>query len=145
MGDARIKSKGIKPEPGIDEGSVMASVVPANSVDKAFADIANANASASRVRDKDKQMVPDINYMDQLVSKTSADELEAGVALGLQLLNSLKVPLRATLATTNTTKAATWLKAIQHLQDTAKPSRTVVGVVSVVLPNNFDGTISDFD
>lgn len=122
MDDARIKDEGIKPkpEPGLDEGSIMASIMPVDSVDNA--------------QTEDKQMVPETNYMDQLVSKTSADELEAGVALGLQLLDSLKAPLNSVLAVTNTTKAATWLEAIQHLQDAAKPSRTVVGVVYVALP-----------
>lgn len=143
MGKARVKNVMVKPktEPD-DEGSIIVSVPAANNVDPHTAadDVADAaSASASRIKEEHKEeykdVAPETNYLDQLVSKTSADELDAGVSLAVQLLDSLKTALSNVLAVTNTTKARAWLDAIQQLQDTAKPSRTVVGVVYVFASN----------
>lgn len=67
------------------------------------------------------------NHLRQLVSDASTQQLEDGVSIGMQLLESLKAPLNSALGAD--THAKQWLEAIQQLQDKAKPTRTVVGVV----------------
>lgn len=124
MGDERVKDGGvkIKPGPGAFEGSVMASTTPSQN---------SGMTNASRVEDGHKQVASGNDCLDQVMSKTSAEELEAGVRLGMQLLDNLRAPLNAALAVSTTTTASDWVKAIQQLQDSAKPARTVVGVVYV--------------
>ncbi|CAN8102464.1 unnamed protein product [Discula destructiva] len=128
MGDVRDKDVGVKPEPDVNDHSSMLSTPSAETIDRAFAGIASTNAKVGRV--SFQETAPETKYLDELVSKTSADELEAGVAVGVQLLESLKTALYAAV-TINHPESADWLDAIQQLQGAAKPSRTVVGVVLV--------------
>lgn len=65
------------------------------------------------------------SYLGDL-SQASIEQLENGVNFGVQLLESLKIPLATAPANTQASK---WLEAIQQLQDKAKPARTVIGVV----------------
>lgn len=67
-------------------------------------------------------------YLQELVSATAPEILEKGVQAGLQVLQSLKGPLEAA-APLNTTQAAQWLKSISQLESSARPTRTIVGVV----------------
>lgn len=65
--------------------------------------------------------------LEQLISQGPAGLLESGVSTGIRLLESLKAPLISALGAD--THAAQWLEAIQKLEDKAKPTRTVIGVV----------------
>lgn len=67
--------------------------------------------------------------LEQLVSSSSVAKLEAGVQVGLRLLEHLKAPLSD--ASQGNPQAAQWLPRIQQLEEKAKPTRTVVGVVGV--------------
>lgn len=127
MADDPYKDKmnTVKPEPGVGEdGDPRLGSIPPPP----------ARHVKPEPDDKDdgepKQAAPETNYIEQLVSKTSAVELEAGVKIGLQLLDSLKTPLDAALVVEDP-QAANWLRSIQQLQDSARPARTVVGVVYV--------------
>ncbi|KAK7748092.1 hypothetical protein SLS53_001344 [Cytospora paraplurivora] len=117
----------IKADPGADDAEAgIASIPAANLVDvvdnvKAEADAAQAAAAR------------ETNYIEQIVNKTSIEDLEAGVEVGVQLLESLKTPLQAALENGDT-QASHWLNSIEQLQQEAKPARTVVGVV--LLPTN---------
>lgn len=65
--------------------------------------------------------------LEQLISYGCTNQLEDGVGTGTRLLETLKIPLTAAVGAD--TQAAQWLEAIQQLQDKAKPTRTVIGVV----------------
>lgn len=82
--------------------------------------------------------IRETNYIEQLVSNASIEELEAGVQIAVQLLDSLKPPLQAALVS-GETQASNWLESITRLQDDAKPARTVVGVVYVSHLQNIEG------
>ncbi|OTA63095.1 hypothetical protein K449DRAFT_349574 [Hypoxylon sp. EC38] len=69
--------------------------------------------------------VKDTNYLERLVAETAPEVLESGVAIGVDLLDQLKV----TLSTFITPEVNAWLKSIDELKARAKPTRTVVGVV----------------
>ncbi|ROW04317.1 hypothetical protein VSDG_00871 [Cytospora chrysosperma] len=105
----------VKPEPGADadDAGIDASIPAAEDVTD---DATQATA------------VCETNYIERLISNASTEELEAGVKSSVQLLDNLKPPLQAALAS-GETQAATWLESITRLQDAAKPARTVVGVV----------------
>ncbi|KAM7199901.1 nuclear GTPase SLIP-GC [Naviculisporaceae sp. PSN 640] len=67
-------------------------------------------------------------YLQELLSAASPEILENGVQAGLKVLQSLKGPLEAA-APLNTTQATQWLKSINELETSARPTRTIVGVV----------------
>ncbi|KAG6360022.1 hypothetical protein INS49_011078 [Diaporthe citri] len=67
------------------------------------------------------------NHIDQLIRSSSVVELEAGVQVGIRLLEGLKTALNAYGA--GNPQAAQWLQYIQQVEETAKPARTVIGVV----------------
>lgn len=122
----------VKPEPGADadDAGINASIPAAEDVTD---DATQATA------------VCETNYIERLIFNASTEELEAGVKSSVQLLDNLKPPLQAALAS-GETQAATWLESITRLQDAAKPARTVVGVVYVPLPPERGGCIdADFD
>lgn len=102
----------IKTEPGADVDSP--SLPPA--------------ASAKPQPEPESEASYETNYLEQLVSQASTEQLENGVKIGVQLLDTLIEPLNVAIGTGDT-QAAQWLKSIQQLQDEAKPIRTVVGVV----------------
>ncbi|KAI0854147.1 Dynamin family-domain-containing protein [Daldinia vernicosa] len=65
------------------------------------------------------------NYLDQLITVTVPETLESGVTIGVDLLDQLKVHL----STFKNLDVDTWLDTINTLKESAKPTRTVVGVV----------------
>lgn len=71
------------------------------------------------------------DYLDRLVSETNPEILEGGVEIGVQLLEGLKMCLFPFLPTEGT-QGPYWTKAIRELEERAKPTRTVVGVVGNV-------------
>lgn len=71
------------------------------------------------------------DYLERLVSHTDPETLEGGVEVGLQVLEGLKRFLEPALQVPDT-EAPHWMKAIQHLEKQAQPTRTVVGVVGNV-------------
>ncbi|KAL2196856.1 hypothetical protein P885DRAFT_69332 [Corynascus similis CBS 632.67] len=74
-----------------------------------FAEVDNENNS-----NNEADLVGNINYLQKLISPDNPPELlEKGVKIGVRVLESLKIPL----------------KAINDLEGLAKPSRTIVGVV----------------
>ncbi|ROW06521.1 hypothetical protein VMCG_04292 [Cytospora schulzeri] len=105
----------IKPDPGADadDTGIDASITTAE-------DVKDGATQATAARET--------NYIERLVSNASTEELEAGVKIGVQLLDNLKPPLQAALVSGDT-QASNWLESITRLQDEAKPARTVVGVV----------------
>lgn len=122
----------VKPDPGADadDAGVDASIPAAEDVKD---DATQATA------------VCEANYIERLVSNASTEELEAGVKIGIQLLDNLKPPLQAAFAS-GETQASNWLESITRLQDDAKPARTVVGVVYVPLPSERWGCVdADFN
>ncbi|KAI1372650.1 hypothetical protein F4677DRAFT_431751 [Hypoxylon crocopeplum] len=64
-------------------------------------------------------------YLERLISQHIPESLESGVTIGLELLGQLK----AQLSTFKNADVDAWLKSIQELEERAKPTRTVVGVV----------------
>lgn len=113
-------ARNIKADPGaVDSEAGIASIPVADHV-KNEADAAQAAAAR------------ETNYIEQVVNKTSIEDLEAGVKVGVQFLESLKTPLQAALENGDT-QAVHWLESIEQLQQEAKPVRTVVGVVYVPL------------
>lgn len=125
----------VKPEPGAgedgDPGLHSVPFPPASHVKPEPEDESDDDDNDDK--DNDEQSVSETSYIEQLVLKTSVEELEAGVKIGLQLLESLKIPLNSAMVAEDNqvTQAGDWLKSIQQLQDSAKPVRTVVGVVYV--------------
>lgn len=109
----------IKPDPGADADPDDARIDASIPAAEDFKDDAGQAAGTRET-----------NYIEQLVSHASIEELEAGVQVGVQLLDSLKPPLQAALVS-GETQASNWLESITRLQDEAKPARTVVGVVYV--------------
>ncbi|KAI1659708.1 Dynamin family-domain-containing protein [Daldinia decipiens] len=65
------------------------------------------------------------NYLDQLITVTVPETLESGVTIGIDLLDQLKVHL----STFKSIDVDTWIDTINTLKESAKPTRTVVGVV----------------
>ncbi|KAI1806680.1 Dynamin family-domain-containing protein [Daldinia bambusicola] len=65
------------------------------------------------------------NYLEQLINVNVPETLEAGVTIGVDLLNQLKVKLSAY----KNADVDVWFDSINTLQESAKPTRTVVGVV----------------
>lgn len=118
------EARHVKPEPGADTDDVGIASIPAPSPSD-VADNFKAEADAAQAA-----LAQEPNYIEQLVSRTSIEELEVGVNIGIQLLESLKIPLQAALGNGDT-QASQWLKSIELLQDEAGPARTVVGVVFV--------------
>ncbi|KUI60678.1 Nuclear GTPase SLIP-GC [Cytospora mali] len=116
------EARHIKPDPGAAAGDVDIGSIPvADSLDIAENVKGEYVAQAAASRETN---------IERMVSKASTEELEAGVKIGIQLLENLKLPLQAALGT-GETQASQWLKSIEQLQDEAKPARTVVGVVLV--------------
>ncbi|KAL1861640.1 hypothetical protein Daus18300_008756 [Diaporthe australafricana] len=68
------------------------------------------------------------NYMEQLASSTSASVLEAGVNVGMSLIQNLKTPLEEAKRCGHT-EASHWLRCMEQLEGDTKPPRTVVGVI----------------
>lgn len=64
--------------------------------------------------------------IDQLIRNSSVLELEAGVQVGLRLLDDLK---KALSAGDGNHQAAQWLQYIQQVEAKVIPARTVIGVV----------------
>lgn len=110
-------ARNIKADPGADNAEAGIASIP-------IADHIKNEADAAAARET--------NYIEQVVNKTSIEDLEAGVKVGVQFLESLKTPLRAALENEDT-QAVHWLESIEQLQQEAKPVRTVVGVVYVPL------------
>lgn len=124
----------VKPEPGVfKDGDPGLDSIPSHPASHVKPE---PDVKGNEDKDGVDQPIPETNFLEQLVSKTSAEELEAGVKIGLQLLDSLKIPLNDAMVVgdTQVAQAAAWLKSIQQLQDSAKPARTVVGVVYVPTP-----------
>lgn len=65
--------------------------------------------------------------IDQLIKRASVLELEAGVQVGIRLLEDFKAALNAYGA--GNPQAAEWLQYIQQVEEQAYPPRTVIGVV----------------
>ncbi|KAJ4414149.1 hypothetical protein N0V82_008116 [Gnomoniopsis sp. IMI 355080] len=84
-------------------------------------------ASESTAVTLESQTIYKRSRLEQLVSYASANQLEEGVNTGTRLLETLKAPLTSALGAD--TQAAQWLEAIQQLQDKARPTQTVIGVV----------------
>ncbi|WYZ44801.1 hypothetical protein EsH8_VIII_000117 [Colletotrichum jinshuiense] len=114
--DAEIKA-GIKQEPA--RGAVDLGVPATNTS-------VPAPGPAPAQNDEPQDQVPD--PLEQWSSETSPEVLEEGVKIGMDLLESLKVPLGLTVSLQET-QASTWMKAIESLQARAQPSKTIVGVV----------------
>lgn len=110
-------ARNIKADPGADNAEAGIASIP-------IADHIKNEADAAAARET--------NYIEQVVNKTSIEDLEAGVKVGVQFLESLKTPLQAALENGDT-QAVHWLESIEQLQQEAKPVRTVVGVVYVPL------------
>lgn len=123
----------VKPEPGYpvgqNGGMDLASIplAPASHVNIKPDPEADSPSAASSSRPQQKPP-PEKSFLEQLVDETAPENLENGVRIGVQLLDSLKEPLEAALGAEDT-QAGQWLKAIRDLQDEAKPTRTIVGVV----------------
>lgn len=66
-------------------------------------------------------------YLEHLITHASIEQLEIGVRAGVRLLETLRAPLSSALGPD--TQATHWLEAIQALEEKAKPTRTVIGVV----------------
>ncbi|KAI1383566.1 uncharacterized protein F4822DRAFT_421029 [Hypoxylon trugodes] len=72
---------------------------------------------------KDRTNDPD--YLEQLVTHDGLEALEAGAAIRVTLLNQLE----ASLSTVNAPAVSVWLNAVEELEKSAEPARTVIGVV----------------
>lgn len=75
-----------------------------------------------------QQQEEEPNALEQWAKQTSPKILEDGVKLGMDLLETIKFPLTAAASIPNT-QASAWLNAITHLESSAQPFKTVVGVV----------------
>lgn len=67
---------------------------------------------------------PGTNYLQQIVNLDNPEILEAGVNVGVQVLDGLL----STLVSDNDDVKA-WVKSIKDLRERAKPTKTIVGVV----------------
>ncbi len=76
----------------------------------------------------EQTQVQGLTYLQHLISLTSPEVLERGVAIGLQVLDGLQVELNAA-AHLHTTDASQWLKQLDDLRKKSKPTRTVIGVL----------------
>lgn len=111
----------VKSEPSDDFGS--SSNLTANAIDNA--DNLKAQEDVPQFSSNHQ-----IDYIEQLLSNASVEQLEAGVSIGLQLIEGLKEPLQTALERGHAV-GVQWLSSIQRLQDEASPARTVIGVMCV--------------
>ncbi|UQC90092.1 uncharacterized protein CLUP02_15623 [Colletotrichum lupini] len=88
------------------------------------------NESLASVEEPESPTVQDEvpGFLEQWTTETSPEILERGVKIGLEVLESLKVPLSLT-ASLPGTQAMTWVRAIEDLKARSRPSKTIVGVV----------------
>ncbi|KAI3556048.1 hypothetical protein CABS03_09581 [Colletotrichum abscissum] len=114
----------IKPEPGsaafVKEEQADPILNPANPHNESLASVEEPGSPT--VQDE----VP--GFLEQWTTETSPEILERGVKIGLEVLESLKVPLSLT-ASLPGTQAMTWVRAIEDLKARSRPSKTIVGVV----------------
>lgn len=68
------------------------------------------------------------NNLQELISSGHIETLEAGVQVGLKLLDKIRAPLE-TVMSDKSSIAARWLKSIMRVQSSAEPTRVIVGVV----------------
>jgi hypothetical protein len=103
-------------------------------VEKAESVVEKAESVVEKAEDDDDDNEPkfgienDESHLQQLVSASQPEVLEAGVEVGVQVLNDIKIALESALSN-NTTEASSWIEAVEDLQSRAKPTRTIVGVV----------------
>ncbi|ETS86827.1 hypothetical protein PFICI_00655 [Pestalotiopsis fici W106-1] len=64
------------------------------------------------------------NYLQQIVALNNPETLEAGVKVGVQVLDGLLSTL-----TSDNDDIKAWVKSIKDLRERAKPAKTIVGVV----------------
>ena len=88
----------------------------------------SSDNTQTKVNNADERVKTDESNLQRLLSLTSPELLERGIAVGVEALESLKPPLDC-MSALETTQASKWLKLVQALQAQAKPTRTVVGVV----------------
>lgn len=104
---------------------------PARQTEAGMSTSPNAPIKADPEIEQDKNLNPSdvessgTNYLDQLITVTVPETLETGVTIGIDLLDRLKVHLSAF----KNIDVDTWLDTINTLKESAKPTRTVVGVV----------------
>ncbi|KAK1593767.1 Dynamin family-domain-containing protein [Colletotrichum navitas] len=79
-------------------------------------------------QDSEERESHEVDSLEQWATETSPEILEKGVKIGMELLESLKVPLGLT-ASLPETQGSTWLKAINDIQSRSQPPKTIVGVV----------------
>ncbi|KAI1478877.1 Dynamin family-domain-containing protein [Daldinia eschscholtzii] len=82
------------------------------------------------IEQKESSESPDIesnstDYLERLITVNVPETLETGVTIGIDLLDQLK----AKLSTFQNADVDVWLETINTLKESAKPTRTVVGVV----------------
>ncbi|KAL2874899.1 hypothetical protein SGCOL_009877 [Colletotrichum sp. CLE4] len=75
---------------------------------------------------KQEQAEPIVN--SAIPANDAPASIEERVKIGLEVLESLKVPLSLTVSLPGT-QAMTWVKAIEDLKARSRPSKTIVGVV----------------
>ncbi|KAK1531727.1 hypothetical protein CPAR01_11376 [Colletotrichum paranaense] len=114
----------IKPEPGsaafVKEEQADPILNPANPPNESLASVEEPESLTAQ------DEVPD--FLEQWTTETSPEILERGVKIGLEVLESLKIPLSLT-ASLPGTQAMTWVRAIEDLKARSRPSKTIVGVV----------------
>ncbi|KAG7055961.1 tat pathway signal sequence [Colletotrichum scovillei] len=114
----------IKPEPG------SAAVVKEEQADPVLNPASPTNEGLTSVEEPEQSTAQDEvpDFLEQWTTETSPEILEQGVKIGLEVLESLKVPLSLT-ASLPGTQAMTWVRAIEDLKARSRPSKTIVGVV----------------
>ena len=70
---------------------------------------------------------PALSDLENLIATEDSDFLELGVKTALEVLDSLKAPLRA--ASASQTEAPEWLQKIENCEKEYQPPRTVIGVI----------------
>ncbi|KAK2040434.1 hypothetical protein LZ31DRAFT_634095 [Colletotrichum somersetense] len=120
----------VKAEPGSTQHikqeqihPTMNSDVPAHSASVPVA--APLPVSPQDVGERESQ---EADPLEQWTTETSPEILEEGVKIGMELLESLKIPLGLT-ASLPETQGSAWLKAINDIQSRSQPPKTIVGVV----------------
>ncbi|KAI1502359.1 hypothetical protein F5X99DRAFT_379222 [Biscogniauxia marginata] len=81
-------------------------------------------AQSDSINGADEQ-THETDYLERLVTHDVPEVLEAGVSVGVRLLDQLKDALKSV----QSPDAKSWLASIQEIQERTKPTRTVVGVV----------------
>ncbi|RYP52928.1 hypothetical protein DL768_002024 [Monosporascus sp. mg162] len=118
----------VKPDPAVlsqSMSNIPRSEVTPN-VEPGVSAGASAEAQARTGPEADAEQGPArTDHLDKLVHEQNPEILEAGVEIGLKLLEQLKVPLEQSRAR----DAKDWLQPIDELRGRAKPPRTVVGVI----------------